>query len=153
MSRLLSGWADLLRSTAESYAEVLGAELALLRADLGASARRLQKSTLLLVLALFTCFWALGTAVYLAVELSSLWLPRWGAVAVVLALLLLLTFGLLMAARSRFKKIEPPEQTLQRRLDAHKEWWHESLLPEAAAGSERLEEGVESTTELPETAE
>jgi hypothetical protein len=137
----------------ESFFDVLRAELAVLRADLRTSARFLKRSALLLVLALFTCFWALGTAVYLLVALLSLWLPGWGAAAVVLALLLLLTFGLLMAARNRLRQIEPPAQTLQRRVDEHKDWWHENLLPEAAAGGEALAGDVESTPDLPDGAQ
>lgn len=122
------GWIDLLRSLGDSLLELVGAEVAALRADLGESGRRLAIAVALAATAAFLFFWAVGAAGFTLYHLVSLWLPSWGAALSVLALYLLLgaIFGAL--ARHRLRSMEVPAATFRRRLDDHRAWLEEQLL-------------------------
>lgn len=105
------------------------AELSALGDDLSRSGRRLGGALLLLASALFVLFWAVGLAVYVAVEVAHLWLPRWAAAAVVLAVVLLLMAVLGAIGWWRIKRLEGPSVMLQRRWSSHREWWEDQFPP------------------------
>lgn len=131
--RLLAGWGASLQALGGAFSEVVQAELAALGDDFARSGRRLGGALLLLALALFVLFWAVGLLIYLAVEVAHQWLPRWAAAAVVLAVVLVLMFVLALVGRRRLKRLEVPTATIRRRWESHRSWWSEQF---PAAGSE-----------------
>lgn len=119
----LSSWLELLRALGQALGRLLQAEVAALSGDLKAAGRGLTQALVLFGICAFVVFWALGTLAYTLVEVAALWLPRWGAAASVLGLLLLVALVLGLAGRSRLRRLEPPATTVRRRLEEHREWW------------------------------
>ncbi len=143
-SRLLAGWGASLQALGGAFSELVGAELAALSDDLSRSGKRLGGALLLLASALFVLFWAVGLAVYVAVEVTHQWLPRWAAAAVVLGVVLLL-MGLLAAVGwRRLKRLEPPTAMMRRRWTSHRAWWLDQF---PAAGPEHPTAGGVSDAE------
>ena len=135
--RLLAGWSSSLQALGAALGELLGAELAAFKDDLSRSGRRLGGALLLLGGALFALFWAIGLAIYLAVEVTHLWLPRWAAVAAVLAAVVLLLTLLAASGRRRLSSLEDPAAMAQRRWQSHRRWWLEQF-PAADPEPERI---------------
>lgn len=121
--RLLAGWSRSLQALGGAFSELVGAELSALGDDLSRGGRRLGGALLLLASALFVLFWSVGLAIYLAVEVAGRWLPRWGAVAVVLGVALLLIALLAAIGRWRLKRLEGPSVMVRRRWTSHRDWW------------------------------
>lgn len=127
MRRRRNRWADLLAPVSQAGLDLVRAEYGVVSTEIKSSGRTLVKSLLLLLVAVFALFWAIGAFALLLVEAGSLWLPRWGAALAVLALFLLLGLALAGAARRRLRSIEPPTQTVRRRLDEHRDWWEQRI--------------------------
>lgn len=123
-----SRWLDLVRGVGRALLEVLRAELEALASDLRASGKRLSGAVALLAAAAFVLFWAVGVLAYAAIELLALWLPRWGAAGVLLALLLAIALVLGWLAKRRLARLESPLQTARRRLDDHVDWFQDQVL-------------------------
>ncbi len=122
------GWKERVREIGEAFLALVRAELAAVAADLGRSGRALVRALVLVAIAFGVGFWTLGLLLYFGIELLALVLPRWGAVGIVLAVFVVLTLGLVLAARSRFGAVESPGATLQRRLEANQRWWREKVV-------------------------
>ena len=124
----------LLRSLGEALLAVLEAEANALRTDLAESGRRFAVVLALAATAAFLLFWSIWAAGLALYQILSLWLPSWAAALILLAVLLLLAsiFGGL--ARYRLGQIEPPVDTVRRRVDDHRNWWHEELLSDLDSG-------------------
>jgi uncharacterized membrane protein YqjE len=125
--RLLAGWGASLQALGGAFSELVGAELAALKEDLSRSGRRLGGALLLLAAALFVLFWAVGLAVYVAVEVVHQWLPRWAAAAVVLGAVLLIMAVLAAVGWRRLQRLESPTVMMQRRWTSHRSWWLEQF--------------------------
>lgn len=136
------GWSHLLRSLGESLIGVAGAEAAALKGDLRASGRQLAIVVALAVAAVFFFFWVVGAAGFVLFHVMTIWLPGWGAAAVVLAVFILLTGLLAMVTRQRIRAIELPVDTVRRHIDDHVTWWHREVLGETGHGPERLEDEI-----------
>ncbi len=134
-------WAKSARAVGEASYGLLQAELTALGDDLKRSGRRLGGVVMLAAGALFTLFWTLGLLLYLAVELLDRWLPRWGAVATVLAAALLLAAVLAWIARRRLERLESPAEAARRRWRSHRDWWESRLEPAAEADDEAAPSG------------
>lgn len=134
--RLFAGWSASLQALGGAFAELARAELAALGDDLSRSGKRLGGALLLLAVALFLLFWALGLLVYLGVEVAGLWLSRWAAVAVVLGVVVLVMAALAGIGWHRIRRLERPAAMLERRWASHRDWWQDQF-PEAAPRSER----------------
>jgi Putative Actinobacterial Holin-X, holin superfamily III len=115
------------REVGEAFLGLLRAEAEALLRDFGASGRALARVALLAALAGGVVFWSLGLAIQLGVEVAALWLPRWGAVAVVLGVFLVLAGGLAALAVARLRRIEKPSDTVRRRLEENRRWWRERI--------------------------
>jgi len=120
------------REVGEAFVALWKAELATIADDLGKSGRALVRALVLVAVAAAVGFWTLGLMLYFGVELLALVLPRWGAVGVVLGLLLLVSLILLVMARKRFGEVESPAATVRRRLDDHRRWWQSRVASEEA---------------------
>jgi len=129
MSGDRGSWVAALREVGRAAGAVVRAEISALAGDLGASGRALVAALLIAAVGGAFAFWALGLFVDFAIELLALRLPRWGAVGVVLATFLLVGAALLGWAWVRFRRIEPPARTVQRRLAESQRWWTERIAP------------------------
>jgi len=123
-----SRWLDLIRGVGRALLEVFRAELDALAGDLRSSGRRLSGAVVQLAVAAFLLFWAVGVLAYATIELLALWLPRWGAAGVLLALLLLVALVLGWFARRRLRDLESPVRTVRRHLDEHVDWFQDQVL-------------------------
>ena len=121
--RLFAGWSGSLQALGAAFGDLVRAELAALGDDLSRSGKRLGGALLLLASALFVLFWAIGLLVYVAVEVTHQWLPRWAAAAVVLAGVRLLMAVLGAVGWRRLKRLEPPTEMVRRRWTSHRDWW------------------------------
>ena len=117
-----------LRSLGQALVELLQAEVDALGADLQGTASELAKALALLAGAAFLLFWVLGGLGYGAMEVLSLWLPRWGAVFTVVGVFALFALILALLGRSRLRRLEAPAATVKRHLASHKEFVRQELL-------------------------
>lgn len=127
MMRFLTDRVDAFGALGQAAVELLKAESGALGGELRGSARRLLAALLLIALALFVVFWAIGALVLTAVEVAGLWLPRWAAALAVLGILLLTAAVLVQVARHRLRRIETPSATLRRRADDYQAWWERRI--------------------------
>jgi len=126
------GWTDLVREVGEAFLALLRAELRALAGDLGRNGRGLLRVLLLAASAVAAGFWGVALLLDLAVEVLALWLPRWGAMSLVLALLVVVAGVLAAVSRARWRALEPPAETLRRRLEESRAWWRERIETEVA---------------------
>ena len=117
--------------------ELLKAEASVLAGEMRLTTRAVVRILVLTALAAFVLFWALAVIVFLGIEVGSLWLPRWGASLVVLALLLVLALVAALAARRTLRRVESPAALVRRRLDDHRDWWHNRLARRPARPGDR----------------
>lgn len=124
-------WKRRILNLGSSLTELFQAEVAALRADLVASAKRVGAGSILLLIGGIFLLWALGTLTLTAFEALSTVLPRWGAAAVLTALLGIVGWILIAAGRARIRRTEAPARTVQRHIEEHREWWEREILHEA----------------------
>lgn len=134
------GWTDLLRSLGESLIGVAGAEAAALKGDLRASGRQFAIVVALAATAALLCFWLVGAAWFVLFQVLTLWLPNWGAAAIVFAVGAILALLVAMVTRQRLRSIELPVDTVRRHFDDHLAWWDSQMFPEKGQSRERLPE-------------
>ncbi len=147
MSERGRSFREMVREVGEAFLGLLRAEAEALLRDFGESGRALARVTLLAALAGAVVFWSLGLAIQLGVEVAALWLPRWGAVAVVLGVFLLLAGGLAALAVARLRRIEKPSETVRRRLEENRSWWRERIEGEEEDSSPEREDDDGSSGE------
>jgi len=144
------GWTELLRSLGDSLIGVAGAEAAALKGDLRASGRQLLVVLALAATAAFFFFWVTGAAGFVLFQVLTLWLPRWGAAAIVFAVLLLLALILALVTRQRVRAIELPVETVRRHIDDHVVWWQSEVVGEKGQSQDRLAaDSSRNQTEIP----
>lgn len=122
-------WLGMTRDVGVAFGDLVRAEVAAIADDLGRSGTALVRALVVAAVAAAFAFWTLGLGVYFVVELLARWLPRWGAVGIVLALFLAATVVLLLVVRARLAAIEPPAATVRRRLDDSRRWWRTRVAP------------------------
>jgi hypothetical protein len=141
-------WIELIRSLGAALLEVYRAELADLKGDVRDASIHLVWALGLLLGAGVIAFWAVATLVFFVIEMLALWLPLWGAVGVVLLLLVGTVLTLLALGLRRLKRWENPAETVRRRLTDHRSWLEGEFLGEegpeepaetGAGGSEDVE--------------
>lgn len=144
------GWTELLRSLGDSLVGVAGAEAEALKGDLRDSGRQVVGVVVLAAVAAFFFFWVVGALGFVLFQILSLWLPRWGAAAIVLAIFLILASILALVARQRARSIELPVDTVRRRWDDHRDWWQSQVLVEEGANRSHLPESSRQDQKGPE---
>jgi uncharacterized membrane protein YbhN (UPF0104 family) len=117
------GWIERVREVGLAFADLARAELGALADELGKSGAALARALLLAAIAAGVLFWSLGLLVYFAVELLALALPRWGAVGIVFGLFSICGALLVFGVRRKLSRIEPPAETVKRRLADTRTWW------------------------------
>ena len=127
MRRLVSGWTESARAVGGALLEVWRAEADALGRDFKRSGRELRGVLVLSAVAAGVGFWTVGLGLWAGVEALSEHLPRWGAVAAVLGAGLLATLLLLLIARRRLRRVEPPLRLVKRHGREHVEWWRETF--------------------------
>lgn len=125
---MASSWGDLFRALGEAFSVLMTSEVASLREDLVASRRNLVRALVLAALAVFVFFWAIGAATIVLFEGLSIVFSRWLAALFVFLFLLSIGAILGMVARNRFRSLESPLTTAQRRLEDHLNWWQGHIL-------------------------
>ncbi len=137
MRRWHSRWSDLLAPLSEAGVDLVRAEYGVVSSEIRASWKTLVKALLVLLIALFALFWAIGAIALVVFEVGALWLPRWGAAAGVFALFLLVGLIFALLARRRMRGIEPPAETVRRRINEHRDWWDRRVTAVRPAGEPR----------------
>ena len=136
MSDERRAWLGMVRDVGVAFADLARAELAAIAADLGRSGGALVRALVVAAVAAACAFWTLGLAIYFAVELLARWLPRWGAVGIVWAASLLATAVLLLVVRAKLAAIEPPAETVRRRMEVSQRWWQSRVARREEAEEE-----------------
>ena len=116
------------RALGEALLGVLQAEVEALRADYRRAAARFTGAMVILGFAAGFAFWAVGALALLGFEALALWLPRWGAAAILGGVFAALAGGLGWWGARRLRSIEPPLATASRHLEEHLRWWQERVL-------------------------
>jgi hypothetical protein len=135
----MGSWIESLRRLGQALLEVFQAEMAELGRELGTSGKHLLKAIVFFVVVLFFAFWMVMafylffTALFSAI--LALWIddPFWAVTAGsgVGLLFLLLVMGVLgLLGYLQIKKFGNPAESVRRRFDDHRTWWHERLLPQ-----------------------
>ncbi|MEM9291742.1 MAG: phage holin family protein [Acidobacteriota bacterium] len=127
------GWRRRVRNVGETFLEVLQAEIHSLLEDFAQSGRSASVGLARIFLALCLGFWTLGVLTAGLVALFALWLPVWGAAAVVAVIT---SLGAAIAGASgmiRLRSIEPPHHTVRRHVDDHVTWWQGEVFQRSAA--------------------
>ena len=144
---MLGAWLEMFRSLGQALFEVWKAELAELGAELGKSGKHLGKAIAAFVVVAFVFFWFVAATYYFFVQVLDIWLPMWAAAGIPWLLMLLLMAAAGGWGYLQLKKFDNPAETVRRRVDEHKEWWNERMLPpEKRVGSAARSPELESRT-------
>lgn len=140
---LLGPWIELFRSLGQAYLDLLAAEWAEVRRGLAASGKRVLWAAIYLGAAATVAFWLVALALFLLVAVLHVWLPWWGAAAVVTGVVLLATAVLGWLGMRKLKRVENPVSTVTRRVDDHLDWWEGHLLAGEGGAAPRRAGGKE----------
>jgi len=141
-------WVELFRALGQSLADLARAELAALQAELARNGRTLALALGLFGAAAVVGFWLIALVIYTLIQVLALWLPEWGASAVVTGIFALAAAVLALLGRLRLRRLESPAATLGRRWQGHREWWDRRLLAESPPAAPELP-APEPEEELP----
>lgn len=145
MGKRIDSWIELFQSLRDAFVGVMEAEVQSLRLDFELTKRHIGQAIGFAAIAVFICFWVIGVAVLLLVQVASIWLPDWAASLVVLAFLSLCGMGLVAAARERLHRIEAPKAMIRRHVQEHTDWWEEEVLPGSDGAESRSNSLAESS--------
>lgn len=134
MKGFLTDRVDRFGALGQAALGLLRAEATALRLELEGTARGLVRVLLLFVAALFGLFWALGALIFALVEIGALWLPRWGAALILVAVLAVCALALALVARSRLRRLDTPAETMRRRSEELQGWWERRWSDAEAPG-------------------
>ncbi|MEO7794670.1 MAG: phage holin family protein [Thermoanaerobaculia bacterium] len=118
-----SQWLARMQSLGSAYFAVLRAEIGAALQDLQESGKSLLRAAVLFTVTLALGFWTVGLLVYFAIEMLTLWLPRWGAVGIVFGFFAVGTAAFAAATVARARRIEAPTRMIERRFHDHAAWW------------------------------
>ncbi|HVR27924.1 MAG TPA: phage holin family protein [Thermoanaerobaculia bacterium] len=138
-------WLDLLRHLGDAVLDLAAAEAAALAEDLRRGGRQAARALVLLAVAavLAVVAWALFT-------LALVWglaaaIGLWQAALLVGVVYAAVAMVCAAAARRRFRAIEPPLETVQRRLEEQRTWFRGRILevpPQDAARADQERAGL-----------
>lgn len=134
MKRLLEEKAESFGALGRAAVDLAKAEGESLSGELKGSGKTLGRSALLILLGLFSLFWALGALAFLAVELLAVHFPRWGAVLLVFTFLLVSALLLATIGWLRIKRLEKPAAMVRRHWSEYRDWWAGRWMGERRAG-------------------
>ena len=129
-------WLDLFRNLGDAFLELVGAELDALAEDFRRGGRNAARAAVLVAIAfvLATLAWSLFTVAL--VWGLSLVMRGWLAALLVGVVYAVAAIVVLAAARSRWRAVEPPLDTVRRRWHEQNTWFRERLLAPAPADDE-----------------
>lgn len=127
----MSQWLELFRTLGQALAELATAELAALKEELARNGKTLAVALGLFAAAAAVGFWLIALILYTAIQVLAVWLPLWGASAVVTGVFVILVAVLALVGAAKLKKLESPGATFGRRWSDHRAWWDRRLLAEA----------------------
>ncbi len=120
-------WIYLSRELLGDLLEVLDAEVAAARSDLGVSGRIAGRALAFFGVAVSILIWLPAILGYVMVRVLAQWLPDWGAGLIVFAFFLLVAALLGAIGWSKMKRIENPVDTVTRRTREHLAWWRSEV--------------------------
>lgn len=126
----MNQWLDLFRALGQALADLAAAELAALKEELARNGKTLGVALGLFAAAAAIGFWLIALVLYTAIQVLAIWMPLWGASAVVTGFFFLLVAALALIGALKLKKLESPAATIGRRWDGHRQWWDRRLLAE-----------------------
>lgn len=129
----MSQWLELFRALGQSLADLAAAEIAALKEELAKNGRTLALALALFGAAAMTGFWLIALVLFTLIQVLAIWLPMWGASAVVTGFFLLVVAALALFGARKLKKLESPGATVGRRWSDHRRWWDRHLLAETPA--------------------
>lgn len=121
------------RALGAGLADLVAAEIAALRADLRASARRAGTGGVLVLVGALLLLGAVAALALAGFEALVLVLPRWAAALAIAGGLALVGLIVLIVGRGQLRRVESPVSTLQRRVENHRGWWRARLGGEASS--------------------
>jgi len=131
-------WSESIQSVGNALIDLVRAEVEELGRDLRTSRANVVRLLILAGGAIFLSFWLLAILLYSAIEVASLWLPRWGAALAVAGIVAIVVAVIGLLIRGTLKSLDSPVRTVQRRVESHIGWWNETL---GSAPGSRLEDG------------
>jgi hypothetical protein len=140
-------WIELIRSLGAALLEVYRAELADLQGEVRDASIHLVWALGLFLGAGVIAFWFVATLVFFVIQLLALWLPLWGAVGVVLLLLVGTVLSLVGLGLRRLKRWENPAETIRRRLTDHRSWLEGEFLGEEDEADDAREDDADQNDE------
>ena len=120
-------WIYLSRELLGDLLDVMDAEVAAARSDLGISGRFAGKAAVFFAIAASILIWLPAILGYVMVRVLAQWLPDWGAGLIVFAFFLVVAGILGLIGWSKMKRIENPIDTVTRRTREHLGWWRSEV--------------------------
>lgn len=127
---LVSPWIGLFRNLGQAYLDLLAAEWAEVKRQLAQSGMRVVWAAAFFGAAAAVGFWLVALMLFLLVAVLHVWLPWWGAAAIVTAIALLVVAVLGWLGLRKIEKVESPLAVAGRRYEDHLDWWDRRLLAE-----------------------
>jgi hypothetical protein len=129
----LNQWLDLFRALGQSLADLAAAEIAALKEELARNGRTLGLALALFGAAAVIGVWLIALVLFTLIQVLAIWLPMWGASAVVTGVFLIVVTVLALVGAMKLKKLESPAATVGRRWSGHRRWWDRHLLADTPA--------------------
>lgn len=126
----MSQWLEIFRALGQSLADLAAAEVAALKEELARHGRTLGVALALFAAAAILGFWLIALVLFTLIQVLALWLPMWGASAVITGAFLAVVAALALVGAAKLKKLESPAATVGRRWSDHRRWWDRHLLAE-----------------------
>jgi Putative Actinobacterial Holin-X, holin superfamily III len=129
-------WLDLFRNLGDAFLELVGAELDALAEDFRRGGQNAARAALLVAIAFVLAILAWSLFTVALVWGLSLVMRGWLAALLVGAVYALVAIACAVGARSRWRALEPPLDTVRRRWHEQNSWFRQRLLAAAPADEE-----------------
>lgn len=133
---MMKEWLDLFRNLGDSFLELVGAELDALAEDLRRGGGNAARAALLVAIAFVMAVLAWSLFTVALVWGLSLVMRGWLAALLVGGVYALVAIACGAVARSRWRAVEPPLDTVRRRWREQNTWFRQRLLAAAPAEDE-----------------
>lgn len=143
-------WTRNAKALAESFLEVVQAELHSLLADFHRTGSGASKAGALLLLAALFTFWSLGLLITFLVALLATWVGFWQAAGLVFLVLAPVGAGIGYKGWKLLLKQKAPTLILRTHVDDHVGWWRRTLADRRSAAEAKLEALAEELDAVPE---
>jgi hypothetical protein len=124
-------WLDLFRNLGDAFLELVGAEVDALAEDVHRGGRHAARAALLIAIA-----FVMATLAFSLFSVALIWglatvMRGWLAALLVGGVYAVVAIACAMAARTRWRRVEAPLDTVKRRWRDQSTWFHDRLLSSA----------------------